>query len=98
MLATLSRLWAAISRLTCSLDSLADTVDETNRGVRSQLALPGPGEPLALPAEVMAVARTAGSDPGVNLAAAFGADRGCSAETAPAIPENGRAKPRSRQR
>jgi hypothetical protein len=74
MLTTISRLWAAISRLTSSLDALADTVEETNRGVRAQLGLPGPANAPALPVEVE----------DIDL-------------TAPATPENGREKPRSRR-
>jgi len=35
----LSKLWAAISRLTSSLNALADTAELVNTGVRSQLQL-----------------------------------------------------------
>jgi hypothetical protein len=63
MLNTLSRLWAAISRLTSSLDALADTVEETNRGVRAQLGLPGHANAPALPVEVEDLDPTAPETP-----------------------------------
>jgi hypothetical protein len=38
----LSKLWTAITRLTAGLESLADTVEQTNSGLRSRLHLDQP--------------------------------------------------------
>jgi hypothetical protein len=46
----LSKLTAALARLTGNVDALADTLGEANAGLRARLLLDGPDHPLPVPA------------------------------------------------